>query len=558
MNLGDFRPISLIGSLYKIIAKLLSNRLRRVIPSLVRHEQSAFLKGRFILDGALIVNETIDFMKAKKVNGLVFKADFEKAFDSINWDFLLEVMKSMGFKEKWRKWIMACLKSASISVLVNGSPTKEFSLERGIRQGDPLSPFLFILAAEGLNIMTKAATEKGCFKGVEVGSDKILVSHLQYADDTIFIGEWSKENVCNLHKLLTCFELASGLKVNFHKSFLYGIGVNEIELHSVATIIGCKVGKFPFTYLGIPTGSKMKKLKDWEVVINKIKSRLSDWKTRTLSFGGRDGTDTAFWTETWLGDFNLSQKYPRLFKLERQPDVRVCDRVRIDNNSCSTTATFDWVRTPSGRTKSELESLVELLEGYKFDSNRRDKWRWTLASNGRFTVKKLSVIIDEHLLGMEIFAWRVSKKRIPVRTELDKRGIDLHSVRCPLCDDDVESVDHSLIFCSHAIEVWNRVFGWWGLGNFTNFSIEEILSGKASGHMSPLGAKVWQAIGWVSVYFIWKNRNIKVFQGKSRTAPMTLNEIQTKSFEWISQRIRGKKIDWLTWLSTPNVYFDLA
>ncbi|XP_071699348.1 uncharacterized protein [Rutidosis leptorrhynchoides] len=231
----------------------------------------------------------------------------------------------------------------------------------------------------------------------------------------------------------------------------------------------------------------------------------------------QDGSSTAFWTELWLGYSNLCQKFPRLFKLE--------------SSSGSATATFDWVRVPNGRTKTELDSLVDLLAGYTSDSNNTDVWRWTLASNGRFTVKKLSVLIDEHILGshfssqetlrnnlvpkkLEIFAWRVRKKRIPVRTELDKRGIHLHSVRCPLCDDDVESVDHSLIFCTHAIEVWNRVFGWWGIGNFTNFSIDEILSGKASGHMSSLGAKVWQAIGCVSVYFFLEKSQQQGFSRK--------------------------------------------
>ncbi|XP_071728212.1 uncharacterized mitochondrial protein AtMg01250-like [Rutidosis leptorrhynchoides] len=112
----------------------------------------------------------------------------------------------MGLGSRWRRWILACLKSASISVLVNGSPTNKFSLERGVRQGDPLSPFLFIIAAEGLSILTKTVIENGLYKGVEIGNNKILVPHLQYADDTIFLGEWSRRNASNLMKLLKCFE----------------------------------------------------------------------------------------------------------------------------------------------------------------------------------------------------------------------------------------------------------------------------------------------------------------------------------------------------------------
>ncbi|XP_071708653.1 uncharacterized protein [Rutidosis leptorrhynchoides] len=128
--LNDYRPISLIGSYYRIVAKLLLNRLRKVVPKLVGFEQSAFIKGRNILDGALIVNETLDYLKQKRIKSLIFKVDFEKAFDCLSWEFLMEVMDFMGFGVKWRKWILSCLKSASISILVNGSPANEFSLER--------------------------------------------------------------------------------------------------------------------------------------------------------------------------------------------------------------------------------------------------------------------------------------------------------------------------------------------------------------------------------------------------------------------------------------------
>ncbi|XP_071726527.1 uncharacterized mitochondrial protein AtMg01250-like [Rutidosis leptorrhynchoides] len=182
---------------------------------------------------------------------------------------------------------MTCLKSASILILINGAPTNEFTLGRGVRQGDPLSPFLFILAAEGLNILTKAALDNDLFKGIEVGKDKVLISHLQYADDTIFFGEWSRANAMNLMKLLKCFELASGLKVNLHKSCVYGVGCNGEELNLLAHHMGCQVGNFPFTYLGLPIGSKMSKLNDWNAVIDKFNNRLSGWKMRSMSFGGR-------------------------------------------------------------------------------------------------------------------------------------------------------------------------------------------------------------------------------------------------------------------------------
>ncbi|XP_071740223.1 uncharacterized mitochondrial protein AtMg01250-like [Rutidosis leptorrhynchoides] len=169
-----------------------------------------------------------------------------------------------------------------VSVLVNGSPTKEFTLKKGVRQGDPLSPYLFIMAVEGLNILTKHATETNLYRGLEIGNDNVVISHLQYADDTLFFGEWSKRNVSNLSKLLKFFEIFSGLKVNFSKSCLYRIGVNKDAIERMVDRIGCWVGSFPCSYLGLPIGQKMNKLRDWESYIEKFHSRLVDWKAKMI------------------------------------------------------------------------------------------------------------------------------------------------------------------------------------------------------------------------------------------------------------------------------------
>ncbi|XP_023766991.1 uncharacterized mitochondrial protein AtMg01250-like [Lactuca sativa] len=119
---------------------------------------------------------------------LLFKADFNKAFDTVNWEYLDHVQMQMGFGQRWRGWIQGCLRSSRASILVNGSPTNEFEFGRGIRQGDPLSPFLFIIAMEGLNIAMKEATGKGIFKGKKIPNSALCVSHLFYADDALFVG----------------------------------------------------------------------------------------------------------------------------------------------------------------------------------------------------------------------------------------------------------------------------------------------------------------------------------------------------------------------------------
>ena len=150
--------------MYKIVAKLLANRMKKVMPSIINEAQYAFIEGRHLLHSALIANEVIDEAKRSNKSCLVFKVDYEKAYDSVLWNFLLYMLKGTGFSPKWIKWIEGCMKSASISVLVNGSPTAEFLPQRGLRQGDPLTPFLFNVVAEALNGLMRRAMEESYTK----------------------------------------------------------------------------------------------------------------------------------------------------------------------------------------------------------------------------------------------------------------------------------------------------------------------------------------------------------------------------------------------------------
>ncbi|GKC19605.1 RNA-directed DNA polymerase, eukaryota, reverse transcriptase zinc-binding domain protein, partial [Tanacetum coccineum] len=152
----DFRPISLIGIHYKIIAKILANRLSKVIDKIVSKEQSAFIVGRQILDGPLILSEVIDWFKKIKKKMLIFKVDFKKAFDSVSWKYLDFVLLSLGFGSKWRSWIRACLHSSRASILING-----------------------------LHCAMSNAVSSGLVREVKMGSSDITLSHLFYADDVI-------------------------------------------------------------------------------------------------------------------------------------------------------------------------------------------------------------------------------------------------------------------------------------------------------------------------------------------------------------------------------------
>lgn len=215
------------------------------------------------------------------------KIDFAKAYDTVDWRFLNLIMERFGFAGKWRAWIRECISSASVSVLVNGSPSGEFKLQRGLRQGDPPSSFLFLLAVEGLSILMKRAADCGFYEPAEIGSKKVKVIHLQFADDTVFLGTTKEENVWVMKRILRNMELLSGLKVNFDKSCLFGVNISESILHEMADILEFKVGKIPFSYLGIRGGIQYKKTVEWDGVVKKIKERLKRWEGNKISFCGR-------------------------------------------------------------------------------------------------------------------------------------------------------------------------------------------------------------------------------------------------------------------------------
>ncbi|KAK9065169.1 hypothetical protein SSX86_016552 [Deinandra increscens subsp. villosa] len=280
----------------------------------------------------------------------------------------------MGFSAKWVSLIKACLDSATSSVLINGSPTKEFKVERGLRQGDPLSPFLFILAMEGLNYLINEEVKGGRFKPMLVGRNKVALSHLFYADDVIFIGEWSQSNLEAIFNILNIFKEWSGLQINSAKSNLFGWGIPAARVANLASVSGCKVGSTPFVYLGVPVGDNMRSIKAWEPIINKFKSRLSKWKANLLSIGGRMTLVSSV-----LG--SLSTYFLSIFRIPKQVDIILEGlRAKFFWGSDDLKRRMHWVKwdiilaskKKGGLGIGSLDALNQAL---------LLKWKWRLVSN---------------------------------------------------------------------------------------------------------------------------------------------------------------------------------
>ncbi|GKA60292.1 reverse transcriptase domain, reverse transcriptase zinc-binding domain protein, partial [Tanacetum coccineum] len=519
IGLGDYRPISLIGCYYKVISKMLAERVKHVVGNVVAEEQNAFIRGRYILDGVLIANKSMQFLKKKKE-------------------------KENGLGEEWCKWVEVCHKSSSMSILVNGLPSKEFGLERGVRQGDPLSPFLFTLAVEGLNAIMNKAVSNGIFRGVKVGRNNVMVSHLQYADDTTLFGEWNKENAKSLMCILKCLEEVSGLRVNYNKSKLYRIGVNEIELADMVRSMGCGIGEFPFMYLGLSIRENMRRTNAWTPVGEEIDGLGVEFSS---SFVGvlRDGRDIRFWIDRWVGNRRLSDAFPRLFHLDRGREGSVMEKGAWVDGMWRWE--WDWVREIKGRVCKEFDDLMEVLQNV-IVSNCRDGWRWVLVEDGEFKVKELTRLVEKKILHVE-------SGRLPVRVKLDRRGIELDSVLCPSCNNVVESCAHSLVTCDLSMSVWEKIFRWWKMGTVNALSIDEFFSSLGNVNVPVAFSRVWQAVIWTTGYHNWKEKNARVFGNKISSTNKTVQDVQIKSFEWIVRRSnKFKDVDGQQWMYDPIKY----
>eukprot|EP00253_Pinus_taeda_P009477 PITA_09477 len=205
-----FRPIALCNVIYKIISKVIANILKPILPYLISEEQSGYVEGRQILGNILLAQEMVHTLQTRKKAGMLMQLDLSKAFDKVNWNYLEAVLTAFGLDQNWNKWILALIKSSSFSILVNGSPLETFTPSRGIRQGDPLSPFLFVILMEGLSRLKHKAKEEGSIRGLHPLHSSPATTHQQLVDDTLLHGTPTVKESLAYKPILTLFSKASG------------------------------------------------------------------------------------------------------------------------------------------------------------------------------------------------------------------------------------------------------------------------------------------------------------------------------------------------------------
>ncbi|KAE8682317.1 Polynucleotide adenylyltransferase family protein isoform 4 [Hibiscus syriacus] len=420
--------------------EVLARRFSLCINDIISPSQFAFIRGRSILDCSFIANEGIDFWRKKGLKGVVFKVDFKRAYDSVDWVILLKILGKMGFGEKWRSWMFQCMSTASVSVLLNGTPTEKIHTKRGLRQGCSLSPLLFNLGGELLHLMLTKAVDLGLFSGFELGAhDRLFkLSHLQFADNLIIFSKASIRDLKNVRRVLLIYELLVGLKINLVKSKIYGINIEEDVLVDWSKEIGCSVGKFPAEYLGLPLGSRRNSVAMWEPIVQNFYNRLSSWKFASekdswwkrvvccvnnldpnskkvessltaraswiwrgvinnffsndgfgvcirsnLRWKTGNGHYVAFWNDAWLGEVPLKDLFPRLYTLSMNKEGKVVEF--RESNAAGWVWDIQFRRNLVDWEVDQWLHLISLLNNSSLSHDEEDCWIWLGNGEGCFS-----------------------------------------------------------------------------------------------------------------------------------------------------------------------------
>jgi hypothetical protein len=287
---NQFRPISLCNNLYKIISKILVNRLKELMHTLISPYQTGFIQGRCIHENIVVAQEMIHSMNRTtgKVGYFVIKVDLTKAYDMLDWCFVMKVLNEIKLPDSIINIIYHAVTSVRTNVKWNGDRANYFRPQRGIRQGDPISPYLFVLCMDKLSHLIMEEVDKGEWKTMRAGRHGPVISHLMFADDLLLFGQATVKQMECVMRTLNLFCSMSGQQVSMEKtSVLFSKNINRSTRQELLNISGFRETMQLGKYLGVPITGKAPKRSDFQYLIDQVSSKLTAWKAKHMSFAGR-------------------------------------------------------------------------------------------------------------------------------------------------------------------------------------------------------------------------------------------------------------------------------
>lgn len=287
VQMRDFRPIACCNVLYKVVSKILANRLKLILPRVISECQSAFVKGRLLMENVLLATELVkNYHKETVSPRCVMKLDISKAFDSVQWCFVLSSLEAIGVPAKFIHWIKLCISTPSFSVQVNGELAGYFQSKRGLRQGCSLSPYLFVLCMNVLSHKIDKAAQEGKFQ-FHPNCKSLSLTHLCFADDLMVFVDGTRESIEGALSVFDGFAQWSGLSISIEKSTVYMAGIQEEEKRRILVNFPFAEGSLPVRYLGLPLMTQSMRRHDYLPLLERIRSRICSWTSRFLSYAGR-------------------------------------------------------------------------------------------------------------------------------------------------------------------------------------------------------------------------------------------------------------------------------
>ncbi|CAH1428815.1 unnamed protein product [Lactuca virosa] len=287
-KVSDYRPIACCNVVYKCISKIIVNRIRDLLGILVSDNQSAFIPGRSILDNILLSQELVRGYHIKRGYArCALKVDIQKAYDTVNWKFLQTILVNFGFHSSMISWIMNCVSTSSFMININGNFHGFFQGKRGLRQGCPLSPYLFTLVMEVFNLILKRCIRENEGFKYHWRCHAQNLTHLCFADDLMLFCHGNSRSIKIIKDAMDEFAGVAGLIPNLATSHIFFGNVREPLKKSILDILPFVEGKFPMKYLGIPLICTRLFKRDCKSLVEKVKLRVNNWKNKTLSYAGR-------------------------------------------------------------------------------------------------------------------------------------------------------------------------------------------------------------------------------------------------------------------------------
>ncbi|KAL2905125.1 LINE-1 retrotransposable element ORF2 protein [Bienertia sinuspersici] len=614
-DVSEFRPIACCNTVYKCITKILCSRLKNILPDLIAENQGAFVHGRFIVHNIMVCQDLVRRYGRKNTGpSCMIKLDLRKAYDTVEWDFVREMLLGLNFPIQFTDWVMECISTPMFSLVLNGTPHGFFKSKRGLRQGDPLSPLIFVLCMEYLSRTMRRMAEDKQFK-FHLRCKAMALSHLCFADDLILCCKGETYSIQKILKSFHHFSKVSGLIANNSKTEVYSCGMKEEEINNIIEESGFKKGSLPFKYLGVPICSKRINVSQCEKLIEQMTARIRIWSSKHLSFAGRSQlinsillTIHQYWAQVFVLPASVLRSIEQLCTAFLWSGVwystapgyisweNVCKEKKvgglgfrdIQKWNIATMARHVWaVANKQDNLWVKWIHSVYIKEGdwWGYEPPKDGSWYWkkvceikrilfnaglkdTLLSMRKFSVKAIyqqlitnqdkvswaSNIWSRYNVPKHSFClWLAVQQRLPTTDRLSKWGAQMQTT-CGLCGTGQESSEHLFFQCPFSMEVWEELKAWLNSRNAQQ-NIQGICKWiNRKNKKAKVERAAWNLALSAATYHIWQNRNAvqhgKLKKGKEHVVAQVKYQICQRLQLINVKKLSSREKNLIVWLNS--------